>query len=166
MRTLLLAIALLALAPAAFPQDIETLERALEKARFEAPLALRPFVLLARPARYYGDYEQRGDAVFHRGEKLYFYIEPKNLVIVKNPKGLFEPAFEVDLEVHPPKGAPVRQPGFASFRLPGRSRVQDIFLNLTLSLGDAPPGVYNVRFLVRDLNSNKTGRVDQSVTVK
>lgn len=166
MRTILFAMALLLLVPAATAQDIESLERALEKARFEAPLVLRPFVVLARPARYFGDYEQRRDTVFTRGEKLYFYIEPKNLVIVKNPQGLFEPAFEVDLEVQPPKGAPIKQPGFATFRLPGRSRVQDIFLNLTLNLGEAPSGVYNVRFLVRDLNSNKTSRVEQTVTVK
>jgi len=166
MRTMLLAMALLALAPAAPAQDIESLERALEKARFEAPLALRPFVVLARPAKYFGDYEQRRDTVYARSETLYFYFEPKNLVVVKNSQGLFEPAFEVDLEVQPPKGAPTRKPGYVTFRLPGRSRVQDYFVNLALPLGEAPSGVYNVRVVVRDLNSNKTAKVDQSVTVK
>ena len=165
-RRILFTMAMLALAPAAAAQDIESLERALEKARLEAPLALRPFVVLAKPARYYGDYEQRRDTTFARGETMYFYFEPKNLVIVKNPQGLFEPAFEVDLEVQPPKSAPVRKPAYVTFRLPGRSRVQDFFVNLALPLGDAQPGVYNVRFMVRDLNSSKTARIDQSVTVK
>lgn len=47
-----------------------------------------------------------------------------------------------------------------------RSRVQDIFLNLSLSLDKAPPGSYNVKFIVNDLNSKKTAAVDTDVTIK
>lgn len=167
MRILPIAMVWLALSAPAAAQEIESLERALETARNNAPLALEPFLPVARPAKYYGNYESRPNAVYRSGEKMYFYLEPKNLVMRKDSHGLYEPAFEVDLEVQPVKGGtPLKQAGFAKFRLPTRSRVQDIYLNLTLSLDRAPAGDYAVRFTVRDKNSSKAGTVEQVVTLR
>ena len=53
-----------------------------------------------------------------------------------------------------------------TFRLPSRSRVQDIYLNLSLTMDNAPAGSYKVRFIVSDLNSKKTAAVDTDVTIK
>ena len=166
MKRILLLAALIAFSAATAAQDIESLERALEKARQDAPMVLKPFVVVSRPAKYFGDYDVRPSTTFSRGEKMYFYIEPKNLVNPPNAKGVYEPAFEVDLEVIPKAGDPLKKPAFATFRLPGKSRVQDVYLNLTLSLDQAPAGPYTVRFLVRDLNSKKVGKVEQVVAIK
>ena len=167
MRAWILAVAWLALSMPAFAQDVDALERSLEKARLDAPLALKPFMLVTRPAKYYGDYEQRADAVFLHGDQILFYLEVKNLVIPKNAQGLYEPAFEVDLEISSNQDKTVRKtPGIAKFRLPGRSRVQDFYVNLLISLDQAPPGTYAVRFTVRDLNSKKTGTVEQLLSIR
>jgi hypothetical protein len=163
---MILLAAAIAFSAAAAAQDIDSLERALEKARQEAPMVLKPFVVVSRPAKYFGDYDVRPSTTFSKGEKMYFYIEPKNLVNPPNAKGMYEPAFEVDLEVSSKAGDSLKKPAFATFRLPGKSRVQDVYLNLTLSLDKAPPGAYTVRFLVRDLNSRKVGKVEQVIEVR
>jgi hypothetical protein len=51
---------------------IEALEQALEAARAEAPLALRAFGLVERPAKVYGDYAPRRDSVLRRGQPMEF----------------------------------------------------------------------------------------------
>lgn len=144
---------------------IDALEQALERVRTEAPLVLVNSVIVSRPAQYFGDYEPRPNAVFAKGQKLNFYAEPKNLVSRVGAK--YEPAFEVDLEVLSADGKTVaKQPRFVSFRLPTKSQVQDIFLNLDLTLTGAPSGRYAVRFLVRDLNSKKTAATTYNVELK
>lgn len=52
---------------------IEALEEALEKVRVEAPLTVKPFLLVTQPARFYGDYTPRANAVFQGGEPQQFY---------------------------------------------------------------------------------------------
>jgi hypothetical protein len=149
-----------------FAQDVETLERQLEKAREAAPMALKHFMAVAKPAKYFGDFEQRERATYSRGEKLHFYMEPKNLSVTRNANGVYEPALEVDLEVKPERGQPARQPKFLSLKIPSRSPIQDIYLNMTVSLGEAPAGKYSLKFTVRDLNSKKTATAEQEVTLR
>lgn len=147
-------------------QDIEALERQLDKARAAAPMVVKPFMAVARPAKYFGDYEQRPNLTFSRGERLHFYAEPKNLAMSKNAQGLYEPALEVDIEVHPEKGQAVKQPRFLSMKIPSKSRIQDLYLNMTVSLGEAPPGKYKLKFTVRDLNSKKTAGMAADVVLE
>jgi hypothetical protein len=146
--------------------DIADLERQLEQARAAAPITVTPFVLTTKPAAYFGNYETRKDNVFRKGEKMYFYAEPKNLIYPKNAQGMYQPAFDVDLEIKGPTGEAIKQPKFASLKLDTRSRIQDLYLNLNVSLNSAPAGVYNVKFIIRDLNSKKTAAFDQDVTIK
>jgi hypothetical protein len=145
---------------------IDALEQALESVRVEAPLVVKPFLVVARPAKFYGDYTPRANAVFTGSEEQQYYLEPKNL-ISRMASGSYEPAFEVDLQVLTADGNPVAsQPRFGSFRLPAKSPVYDIYMNLKVTLEGAPAGNYNVRFIVRDLNSKKTATVTQRITIK
>ncbi len=151
---------------AAGAADIATLERQLEDARKAAPITVTPFLAVAKPAQYFGNYEPRKDMVYGRGEKMLFYAEPKNLVYPRNAQGVYQPAFDVDLEVSGPGGQSMKQPKFASFKLDSRSRIQDLYLNLDIALNSAPPGKYNVKFIIRDLNSPKSAAFAQDVTIK
>ena len=154
-------------AASAGAQDVDALEKQLEKARDAAPMVVKSFMAVARPAKHYGDYEQRPNNTFTRGEKLYFYAEPKNLAMPRNAKGEFETALEVDIEVKPEKGgSPAKLPKFLSMKIPSRSRINDLYLNMTVSLGEAPAGKYNLKFTVRDLNSKKTADITQDVILK
>src|SRR5690242_8514437 len=103
MRTALFAagVAIAFAAASAGAQDVEALEKQLEKARDAAPMVVKSFMPVSRPAKYYGDYEQRPNNAYTRGEKLHFYAEPKNLTMPRNAKGEYETALEVDIEVRP-----------------------------------------------------------------
>ena len=146
--------------------DIADLERQLDQARKDAPISVAPFLVVTQPAPYFGGYTPRKDAVFKRGEEMLFYAEPKNLIYPKNAQGIYKPAFDVDLEVTGPDGKTFKQPKFASLKLDTRSRLQDLYLNLNVSLSQAPAGIYKVKFTIRDLNSPKTASFGQDVTLK
>ena len=165
MRNALLAAMLLLLSPAVLAQDVDALERQLDKAREAAPMTVRNFMLVTRPAKYFGDYEARKGNTIGKDEKLNFYAEPRNLV-QKQADGVYETALEVDIEITPEKGAPQKQPKFLAVRIPSRSRIQDLYLNMAVSLGGAPPGKYNFKFVVRDMNSKKTATITQDVLIK
>jgi hypothetical protein len=151
---------------AAMAADIATLERELEKARNDAPLMIQSFVAVDKPAPYYGGYEPRKDTVYRKGEQMHFYAEPKNLVFPKNAKGIYTPRFDVDLEITGPDGKSFKKDKFVNFALETRSRIQDLYLNLDVSLTGAPAGKYNVKFVVHDGNSKKTAAFAQDVTIK
>jgi hypothetical protein len=146
---------------------IEALEQALEAVRTEAPLVLAAFTLVERPAKIYGDYAARREAAVPRGQPLEFYVEPKNLVYVRKSDGTLETTFKADVRILGGDGKPLfEQADFGSWRFASRSRVQDVYMNLKLSVTGAPAGDYTVEFIVRDGNSTKTARVAQRITLK
>src|SRR5436190_23524591 len=104
MRAALLSLALALAALAASAQGIEALEAQLDKAREAAPMAIKPFLVVSRPAKHFGDFEERPAKEFRRGEKMHFYAEPRNLSQPKTAAGTYEPALEVDIEVQGQKG--------------------------------------------------------------
>jgi hypothetical protein len=146
---------------------IEALEQALEAVRTEAPLVLAVFTLVDRPAKLYGDYVPSGDTVLKLGEPLHFYTEPKNLVYVRKSEGTLEASFKADVRIMGADGTSLfEQADVGSWPFASRSRVQDVFMNITLTLTGAPPGDYTVEFTVRDGNSSKTARATQRITLK
>ena len=146
---------------------VQALEQALAKARAEAPLIINPFILVTQPAKFSGDYAPRGSNVIQRGEALQFYLEPKNLVVTRAADGTYTPAFDVDMQILMAGGKVLgTQEKFGTFRVSSRSPVQDIFMNLRVTLTGAPAGEYEVRFIVKDANSKKTATVTHPITVK
>jgi hypothetical protein len=148
-------------------RTIEALEEALAAVRAEAPLRVTGFGLVERPAKLYGDSTPRQDSVLRRGEPMQFYAEPKNLVYARMPDGTSEVAFKTDIRILGADGTVLfEQADFGSWRFVSRSRIQDIFMNLEVSLTGAPAGEYQVEFVLRDGNSPKTATVAQRVTLK
>jgi len=146
------------------PALIKALQDALEEARRGAPLVADPFVLVAAKAPMYGGYEQRKDAVFRGDEAMLFYLEPKNLIYPRNAQGLFTPGLAIDLEIADAAGTVIgRKDRFGVFPFTSQSPLRDIFVNLEVSLS-GPPGDYEIRFVLHDLNSTKTATVKQKVT--
>ena len=143
------------------------LEEALDAVRKEAPLVLEPFVLVERRATLFGDIEPRKSTTFSGSDELLFYMEPKNLVYGRGAGGSYEPGFAVDLAVIDAAGDVVAEKeNFGSFQFASKSRLQDVFLNLTTQLTGAPPGDYTIRFTVRDLHSKKSAQAEQKVTLE
>lgn len=147
--------------------SIEALEQALDKARAEAPLTIEPFLLVTEGAKYYGGYTPRPNNVLQSAEPLQFYMEPKNLVRTRAADGTYSLGFDVDLEVLMTTGEVIAtQEKFGSFRITSQSRLQDIFMNLKVTLTGAPAGEYQIRFTVKDANSEKIAAVSHPVVVK
>lgn len=146
-------------------QAIDALEGALAAVREAAPLTIESFMLVGREAKQFGDFAPRTNTKFAADEPILFYMEPKNLVYGRLG-AQYVPSFEVDLEIIDASGESVAsKEAFGSFRLPSMSPVQDLFLNLSVSLTGAPPGDYIIRLTVRDLNSTKKASVEQKVTM-
>jgi hypothetical protein len=94
-------------------------------------------------------------------------MEPKNLVYVRKSDGTLEATFKADVRILGADGTLLfEQADIGSWQFASRSRVQDVYMNLELTLSGAPAGDYTVEFTVRDGNSSKTGRVSQKVTLK
>jgi hypothetical protein len=72
----------------------------------------------------------------------------------------------VDLEVTDVNGKSMKMDNFEQFKLDSRSRLQDLYLNLRVSLNNAPPGKYHVKFRIRDKNSKKSAEIAQDVVMK
>ena len=148
-------------------KTVAALEEALAEARREAPLTASPFVLVTGKAPSFGAYTARRDAVFSAAEEIHFYFEPKNLVYPKTSDGSYAPGLTVDMELLGPDGEVLgKKDAFGNFAFASKSRLQDIFVNLTLTLTGAPPGKYTVRYTVRDKNSPKTALLTQVLTLK
>ena len=146
---------------------IAALQQALDAVRAEAPLAVEPFTLVSRRAALFGDIAPRTDTTFAGAEELLFYMEPKNLVYAKKAGGIFSPGLEVDLQMIDAEGDVVAsKEKFGTFSFDSKSRLQDLYLNLTVTLNGAPAGDYIVRFVLRDANSDKVAQVEQKVTME
>jgi hypothetical protein len=146
---------------------IAALQDALDAVRTEAPLSMEPFVIVSRPAALFGDIMPRKGASFAGTDELLFYMEPKNLVYKKDAGGAYAPGFDIDLEVIDAEGDVVAsKKKFGSFKFASKSRLQDIYVNLTVTLNGAPAGDYKVRFTVRDINSDKVVQVEKPITMQ
>ena len=144
---------------------VAALEEALAEARRDAPLTASPFLLVTEKVAVYGAYTPRRDAVFADGEEMHFYLEPKNLVYYRRGDGTYAPAFTVDYEILDGDGTVVsRGDRFGDFGFTSKSRLQDIYVNLGVSLDGAKPGKYTARFTLRDKNSPKTAILTQPFT--
>lgn len=162
----LLATARAAAARRDYPAAIDALQKALEDVRRAAPLAIEKFMAVQEPAKMYGGYVPRKNADYGQDEDLHFYLEPKNLVYPKSADGTYKPAFDVGFEILDKDGASVaQQERFGSFQFTSRSALQDIYVNLHLTLKGAPRGTYEVRFTVKDTNSEKTATVKQVINL-
>jgi hypothetical protein len=149
-----------------YPAAIDALQKALEQVRRAAPLAVEKFMVVQEPAKSYGAYVPRKNAEFRANEELHFYLEPKNLVYPKSADGTYRPAFDVGFEIVDKDGATVaKQERFGSFQFASKSALQDIYVNLHLTIEGAPAGTYDVRFTVKDTNSDKTATVTQTFKV-
>ena len=149
-----------------YPAATDALQKALEEVRRAAPLVLEKFMVVAEPAKYYGGYVPRKNAELRGGGDLHFYLEPKNLVYPRSADGTYRPAFDVGFEIVDKDGDVVgNQERFGSFQFASRSALQDIYVNLHITFTGAPPGTYEIRFTVKDTNSDKTATVTQAFSV-
>ncbi len=145
---------------------IDHLESALDIARERAPLRARRFLLVKEDAPAFGQYVPRGSNVFRPGEEMLFYLEPENYTF-RRRGDLYEASLRVDVNLLLPDGTVIYgKRNFFEQVFSARSKIHDLYLNLSLEVSGLEEGVYRVEYVVKDGFSDKQLSVHQNVVIR
>ena len=149
-----------------FNDAIDHLEAALALVRDRAPLRARRFLLVKDDATAFGQYAPRGSNVFRPGEEMLFYLEPENYTF-RRRGDLFEASLRVDVNLLLPDGTVIYgKRNFFEQVFSARSKIHDLYLNLSLEVSGLEEGVYRVEYVVKDGFSDKQLAVQQDVVIR
>lgn len=150
---------------AAHAQSLEELDKR-EAAVLEAwnatPLTVRRAIFVQAAPDVYGDYVERPNNVFKKGEALITYAEPVGYGWKDIGGGFYQFGFKVDFLVKTADGKIVGgQENFADLVKKSRTHLRDFMVTLNLSLGNTAPGDYLVEYKLRDIAGDKTYTISQ-----
>ncbi len=136
--------------------ELNRLDEEIAKIWANSPLAFRN-VSLVNGVEGFGDFERRTSDTFKAGEPLTVYAEPVGFNYVL-ANGRYSFALGADLSLESSAGQIIVQ-GENLFSIDDSSRVpiREFHMVLSINLPDIKAGAYKAVFLVRDMNSNKTG---------
>lgn len=150
----------------ALPEAIGRLEAALDLAREQAPLEARRFLLVQEEPPGFGQYLPRSSNLFSPGEEMLFYLEPVNYSF-RRKGDLFEAWLKVDVNLLLPDGTVIYgKRNFFEQIFSARSRIHDLYLNLSLEVSGLDEGLYRVEYVVKDGFSRKECAVHQDVVIR
>ncbi len=150
----------------ALTEAIARLEAALDLARELAPLEARRFLLVQEEPPGFGQYLPRRSNLFSPGEEMLFYLEPVNYNFRRKGE-LFEAWLKVDVNLLLPDGTIIYgKRNFFEQVFSARSRIHDLFLNLSLEVSGLDEGEYRVEYVVKDGFSGKACTVQQEVVIR
>ncbi len=139
----------------------------LAKAWAQPGLHFNHLVLVTAPAAGYGVYDVRPDSIYAQGEPILVYAEPEGYGFGTLATGQMEIAFGIDLKVLDPGGAVlVEMPDFLSIKFQSWQPAHEFVANLSVSMGSAPPGDYQLEFTFRDLHGGQNSSFTTNVSVK
>jgi hypothetical protein len=163
---LIAAIVFCGVAQAQSLEEIDKREAAVLEAWNATPLTVRRAIFVAEHPDVYGDYVERKDNVFKKGDKLVTYAEPVGYGWKDIGGGFYQFGFKVDFLVKTPDGKVVGgQENFADLAMKSRAYLRDFMVTLNLNLGNTEPGNYVVEYKLRDIASSKTYTINQSFKV-
>jgi hypothetical protein len=138
-------------------QEIDRREAAVIEAWAATPLTIRRAVFVSAPPAGLGQYAERPDSTFRKGEKLVTYAEPVGYGWKDIGDGVFQFGFKADFLIKSADGEVLAvQEDFAAMTLKSRARMREFIVTLTLDLSDAPAGDYVLEYKLRDIASPKT----------
>jgi hypothetical protein len=144
----------------------DRLEGALDVVRARAPLRARRFLLVKEDAPGFGQYVPRGSNIFRPGEEMLFYLELENYTF-RRRGDLYEASLRGDVNLLLPDGTVIYgKRNFFEQVFSARSKIHDLYLNLSLELSGFEEGVYRVEFVVKDGFSDKQVTVHQDVVIR
>lgn len=150
----------------ALPEAISRLEAALDLVRDQAPLEARRFLLVQEDAPGFAQYVPRPTNLFSPGQEMLFYMEPVNYTF-RRKGGLFEAWLKVDVNLLQPDGTVIYgKRDFFEQVFSARSKIHDLYLNLSLEVSGLEDGVYRVEYVVKDGFSGKECTVHQDVVIR
>jgi hypothetical protein len=132
----------------------------------QSPLGFHRALLVADAAKSYGAFTERENDVFDGKTPLRFYAEPTGFGWTKTAD-IYSIDLTIDFSLKAASGQDLgSQKDFQTFKIEGRDRVREMFMNLTLTLNDAPDGAYIATFTVNDKATGKSGSFDVPFEIK
>jgi len=123
-------------------------------------------LLVDKPASDYGIYNPRPTASFRLGEPIYVYVEPVGYGFATPDSGLFSIGFFVDLTVLAEDGAVLGEmQNVVELDQTARAQRREFQTTITFNLGGIQPGRYVLATILRDKNSDKTGRFETRIEI-
>lgn len=127
------------------------------------PLELARAILVAEPAKGYGIYQPRKDNVYlvasperpvfpGKGQPMYLYLEPVGYHLEALPGGRAQISLAMDVDLFDAQGKSLfSKKDFMRTQTVSHHFNREFFLNVTVNLKGAPPGVYQLRLTLKDL---------------
>lgn len=129
--------------------EIRELKEKILDLQNEGELGIGVFEM-CRSIQGYSQYVPSPDRKVRKGRETLFYFEPRNLYTNRRD-GMYQVFFTQDMAVLSPDGEVLMERTDAlQFNYTTKSPVLDIFATNTLTLGEAPPGIYRFRITLRD----------------
>jgi hypothetical protein len=143
-------------------EEIDKRDAAVIEAWNATPLTVRRAIFVTEHPDAYGDYIERPDNVFKKGDKLITYAEPVGYGWKDIGGGFYQFGFKVDFLVKTVDGKVVGgQEDFADLTKKSRAHLRDFMVVLNLTLGNTAPGSYVVEYKLRDVTNDKTYTISQ-----
>jgi hypothetical protein len=143
-------------------QDLQVRHEAFLKAWEETPLTQKRVVFVTTKPNAYGAFEERPNNVFKRHEPLHTYAEPVGYLWKTVGPDTYQFGLNVDFLILSPDGEVLGgKEDFLHYSQVSHERNTELMLNLELTLNDAPPGDYIVRYTIHDQNSDKVSTFQQ-----
>ena len=143
-------------------EEIAKREAAVIEAWNATPLTVRRAIFVEAHPDVYGDYAERANNVFKKGDKLITYAEPVGYGWKDIGGGFYQFGFKVDFLVKTPDGKVIGgQEDFANLVMKSRAHLTDFMVVLNLNLGNTGPGDYVVEYKLRDVASSKSYTISQ-----
>ncbi|MBU2469682.1 MAG: hypothetical protein KKC78_13665 [Proteobacteria bacterium] len=144
-------------------QALGLLEGAAQALWRRLPLKLAQATLVIEPAKGYGIYQARDSNVYlvasperpvfpGKGQPMYIYLEPMGYEAKSLPGGRFGISLAMDVELFDVHGKSLfSRKDFMRTQTTSHHFNREFFLNVTVNLKGAPPGVYKLRLTLKDL---------------
>jgi hypothetical protein len=143
-------------------EDVDKREAAVLEAWSATPLTIRRAVFVAGAPEGFGQYVERANSTFKKGEKLVTYAEPVGFGWKDIGNGLYEFGFKADFLLKSPDGKVLGgQEDFADLSQKSHARNREFMVILTLNLTGAPPGDYLIEYKLRDVTGAKSATFSQ-----
>jgi len=138
--------------------EIDKRDAAVLEAWNATPLTIRRAIFVDGQPTGFGQYVERANNAFKKGDKFITYAEPVGYGFKDLGGGVYQLGFKVDIQLKSADGSKVivSKDDFAEIAMKSHARNREFNLLFNLSLGDTPPGDYLVEYKLHDIASTKT----------
>lgn len=144
-----------------------TIKEAMDQIWEESPLWVGTAVLIEQRSPSYGIYKPRRNNVYAHNEPIMLYLEPKGFGHRKTDNDMWQYGVEVDFVLKQPNGTVMTgQTDLIRAVKESRKKNKELSLSLIYSITGAPPGKYIVETVVRDIVTQQSAAIQNTIVFR